>query len=209
LEMVASGLPSELLLEELDCALTPRGARSKEDARHTWRKAGWREENGFAERDTIWIRRSREVYGREGMRGNLAVARINSGERSFANLHAANKAILHKIDVLHHLIEEDFAGEIANDLMDMNGGAAVWFGGEIRGFDVWVEDGPLACPVVPHSVVAVDATALHRIGPVHIGVHEVQDGVDVAGVEVLVSGGEEVAVSLHEASTFCMDFSIG
>src|ERR1700720_4707821 len=103
LEMVASGLPSELLLEELDWARTARGVKKSDDARHTERKAGWCQEDGFAEKDTIWIRRSREVYGSEGVGGNLSAMCVNSGERGFANLHAANKAILHKIDMLHHL----------------------------------------------------------------------------------------------------------
>jgi hypothetical protein len=103
-EMLASGGLSELLLEELDCALTLGGVRNKEDARHTRRNAGWRKKDGFAGKDTIWIRRSREVYGSEGMRGNLSTVFIGSGERTFANLHTANKAILHKIDVFHDSI---------------------------------------------------------------------------------------------------------
>ena len=90
--------------------------------------------------------------------------RVNSGEWSFTNLHAANKAILHKIDVLHQVIDEDFNGEIANDLMDMNCGAAVRFGGEVHGFDVRVEDDPLACPVVPHVMMAMNTTTSIPLG---------------------------------------------
>ena len=52
-EIVAPGVPSELLLlEELDWAMTARGVSSRDDARHT-RRAVWRLEDGFGEKDTM------------------------------------------------------------------------------------------------------------------------------------------------------------
>jgi len=53
-ETVASGVSFELLLlDELDCALRPRGSKRKDDARHTERTTGCRWKNGFAVKDTI------------------------------------------------------------------------------------------------------------------------------------------------------------
>jgi len=93
-EIVASGVLSELLLEELDWAMTARGVRSKKVARYTRRDTRCQEEDDFDERDTIWIRRSREVYGSEGVRGKPSTILTNSKYGSSANLDAANKAIL-------------------------------------------------------------------------------------------------------------------
>ncbi len=84
-----------------------------------------------------------------------------SGRLVVANLHAADETVLYQVDVLHHLIDEDFAGEIANDLMDVSGSAAIRFRGEIGGFDVRVEDRPLASPIVSHLCVTVRATVFH------------------------------------------------
>jgi hypothetical protein len=120
-----------------------------------------------------------------------------SGRLAVANLHAADEAILYQVHVLHPLIDEEFAAEIANDLMDVNGGAAIGFGGEIGGFDVRVEDRPLASPVVANLCVTAGATVFHQVGPVYVAMHEVEHGVDVACVEVLIRGGEKFSVSLH------------
>jgi hypothetical protein len=99
--------------------------------------------------------------------------------------------------VLHHLVGEEFAGEIVNNLMDVNSDAAVGFGDEVCGFDVWVEDGPLTSPVVADLYVTVGATVFHQVGPVHVVMHEVEYCIDIASVEVFVGGGEDVLVSLH------------
>jgi hypothetical protein len=110
-----------------------------------------------------------------------------------ADFHTADEAILYKVDVLHHLIDEKFPVEIVHDLMDVNGGAAIRFRGEVGRFDVRVEDCPLAGPVVANLGVAVGATVFHEVGPVYVAVHEVEYAVDVACVEVLVCGGEEIS----------------
>ena len=120
-----------------------------------------------------------------------------SGGVVVADFHAADEAILHEIDVLHHLVGEEVASEIVNDLMDVNCGAAVGFGREICGFDMRVEDGPLTSPVIADLCVTMCPTVFHQVGPVYVVVHEVEYAFDVASIEVFVGGGEEFAISLH------------
>ena len=66
-------------------------------------------------------------------------------------------------------------------------------GGKAHRFDVWVEKFPLAGPVVANGAVTVDTTTFHAVGPIYVLVHGLQGGVDVACVEVLVCGGEEIS----------------
>jgi len=75
-ERVASGGPSEALLDELDeldwaSTSTEGELRRMKEARHRQKSAAGRRDNGFAIDNTIWIRRSREVYGSGGRGGNL------------------------------------------------------------------------------------------------------------------------------------------
>ena len=69
--------------------------------------------------------------------------------------------------------------------------------GLLSRFDVRVKLSPLTGPIVSDFAVPVDATAFHAVGPVDVGVHGFKDGVDVAGVEVFVGGGDEVVRGLH------------
>ena len=45
-----------------------------------------------------------------------------------ADLHTLDETVPDEIDVLHHLVEDDFAGKIANRLMDLHDGSTGWVG---------------------------------------------------------------------------------
>jgi len=100
--------------------------------------------------------------------------------------------------VLHHLVENDLAAKIANGLMDLDASSAIKVRGKADWFDVRVKRTPLADPVFADSAMAVDATTLHSIRPVHILVHCPENGVDIACVEGAIGGGDKVVISRHD-----------
>src|SRR5205814_8246960 len=104
----------------------------------------------------------------------------------------------YEIDVLHHLVENDFAAKIANRLMDLDESSAVGVSGKADGFDVRVKQTPLTNPVFADSTMAVDPATLHSIRPVHIFVHCPENGVDITCIEGAIGGGDKIVISLHD-----------
>ena len=139
----------------------------------------------------------------KGTKGGVATCAEElrcSGGLSRANLHALDEPFPYEIDVLHHLVKNDLAATIANRLMDLDESSSVRVSGKADGFDVRVEQTPLADPVFADSTMAVDPATLHSIRPVHILVHCLQNGVDIACVERAVCRGDKVVISLHDVS---------
>ena len=91
-----------------------------------------------------------------------------------------------------HLIRQDLAGQVADELMHVDDDPTGFIGAEAPRFDMGVDRGPLAAPVLTDRRVAMDAPALHPVRPVHIGMHEGEDGVDVASIEGPVGGAQKI-----------------
>src|SRR5271156_2932621 len=87
------------------------------------------------------------------------------------NLHALDKTILDAINVLHHLIEEHCAIQIANHLMDRHHGSSDLVSLKAHRFDMRDNQTPLPHPIGTHTAVSVDASAFHSIRPIHILIH--------------------------------------
>jgi hypothetical protein len=102
------------------------------------------------------------------------------------NLHADDLGAVEAIDVLDHAIENHFAVEIANYLMDMHRDSAVGEGFETLRRDDGVNHVPLARPVFADALMAADSSAFHAVGPIHIGMKEEQQKIEIALVEGVV-----------------------
>ena len=129
------------------------------------------------------------------------------GGLSRANLHALDEPFPYEIDVLHHLVENDLAAKIANRLMDLDADSSVGVSGKADGFDVRIKQTPLANPVFADSTMALDPATLHSIRPVHIFVHCPENGVNIAGVERAISGGDKVVISLHRVEPLTIEMT--
>src|SRR5258705_5144381 len=105
----------------------------------------------------------------KGAKGGVATcagAWSDSGGLAGANFHALDEPFPYEIDVLHHLVENDLAAKIANDLMDLDDSSALGVRGKADGFDVRVKRTPVADPVFADPTIAVDPATLHSILPV-------------------------------------------
>lgn len=98
--------------------------------------------------------------------------------------------------MLYGAIEEEVSASIAHYLSNVHYGLSVSDICESYRLDVGIEDLPLAQPVVPDLGMSVNAAAFHSVGPVNVGMHQGQDGVDVAGVEGSISSLDEFPVVL-------------
>src|SRR3954468_9934677 len=78
---------------------------------------------------------------------------------------------------------EDGARQVADDLVDLDVHAALLVDRVAHGVHAAVDRGELPGPVVADRVVAVHASALPSVRPVHIRGKTGQYRVDVAGVE--------------------------
>jgi hypothetical protein len=108
----------------------------------------------------------------------------------FFNLHADDLGAVEAVDVLDVAVEDDFAIEVADYLVNVHDDSAVGEGFETLGLDDGVNHVPLARPVFAHGLVAADATAFHAVGPIHIRMQEEQKEVEIALVECIVDGLE-------------------
>src|SRR5437667_1820186 len=62
------------------------------------------------------------------------------------------------------------------------------------GIYVRVHHSPLARPVRTHSFVSVNPAALHPIGPLHLRMQHIENGVNVATVEGVVNEDQQIAI---------------
>lgn len=70
-----------------------------------------------------------------------------------------------------------------NDLVDVDGDAAVRLLGEALGLYLARDRLELARPIGRHCVAPDDAAALPSVGPVDVGMHQLDGGLEVAGVK--------------------------
>jgi hypothetical protein len=109
--------------------------------------------------------------------------------RPVPDVHAGDQAVIDRVDVLDVLIGDHAAVEVADELVDIDDGAVPIVFVERLGFDVRVDGLELPRPVPADLVVAVQASAVDRVGPVDVGLEACKRGIDVS----LVEGGIEAA----------------
>ena len=110
------------------------------------------------------------------------------------DLHAFDETIAERVRMMDDGIREKVARAIVHHLMDFNNGA-VWLAGlDPHRIDVGIEDGPLAGQVGADFIVSVDTAAFHAVGPIDVGLHAGQHGVDAARIEITVGTGKQVAL---------------
>src|SRR5206468_8160991 len=105
---------------------------------------------------------------------------------------APDQAIFEIVYVPDHAIGDDGAVQVTHDLVDVDDDASVRVGDEASGLDARIDHRPLARPVRAHRLAAVHVAALHPVGPLDVGMHGGQGAVDVARVERLVCGGQQL-----------------
>src|SRR5215210_7368502 len=113
------------------------------------------------------------------------------------NLHAPDETVLDQINMLDYLIHHDVSVPVTDDLTNVYHRSSVLVGFKAQRFDVWIDQAPLARPVVANATVAVDTSTLHPIRPVNVDVHGGQSRVDIAGVERIVGIFEKTTLSNH------------
>src|SRR5215203_779186 len=96
-----------------------------------------------------------------------------------ADLHAPDETVLDQINMLNYLIHHDVPVPVTDDLTNVYHCSPVLVSFEAQRFDVWIDQAPLARPVVANATVAVDTATLHPIRPVNVDVHGGQSRVDV------------------------------
>ena len=89
-----------------------------------------------------------------------------------------------------HLIDDELAGLVANDLMHLDGNPAVIFCRERLRLNDWVESLQLMIPVSADRIVSMEARAFQRVRPIDVAMHQVQHGFEVTPIEGLVEVAE-------------------
>src|SRR5579884_1523416 len=113
------------------------------------------------------------------------------------DIHAPNEAAFNVIDVLHHSVGEDVALQVANELADIDNGVAGRKILDAQRLNVGIDDFPLALPVLADGRTPEHASAVHSVRPVHVGVHERENSIDIARVEGRVRRREQFRAGPH------------
>ncbi len=96
--------------------------------------------------------------------------------------------------MLDGLIEDDFAVQVADELMNVRDNSAIRLSFEAQRLDDRVDQIPLARPVFADTLMAADSAAFHAVGPIHIGMQKEQQKIQVALVESIVRGEQQILV---------------
>ena len=116
----------------------------------------------------------------------------DGGGLGAADVETADEAVFDMKDVADHLIHEQIAIEIVNDLMDFDDNLALRSLGECDRLDMRVDHGPLPGPIAADSIASVNVAAFHAVGPHHVFMQSGEDGLHVTRVESVVEALEEV-----------------
>jgi hypothetical protein len=114
------------------------------------------------------------------------------------NIHAYDQMIFDAIDVLDRLVEESFTREIVHDLVYIDHGVTGRVVANAGWLNVRVDDAPLVSPIGADRFVAVNASPVHAIRPVDRGMHQGENGIDIAPVERSVGSSDEFSVRRHK-----------
>src|SRR5215208_3473469 len=110
----------------------------------------------------------------------------------FQHVHADDQSINEPIAVAHLGIGDQIAGaRIVDYLTDVDGDASVGLLGEALWLDLAGNRCELSAPVVADRRAADYPTAFPCVGPVDVGMHQVDSGLDIARVERSVRGSQD------------------
>jgi hypothetical protein len=112
-----------------------------------------------------------------------AVSRCRPRLRSGFNVHPVHEVITKGVDVIDMLVRQQRAVGRPDDLMDQHGPSTVLSQGDLDRLNTAVDRLPLAQPILPDGLTPRDATAFPAVGPVDVGGHGLQNGVDGPRVE--------------------------
>jgi hypothetical protein len=116
----------------------------------------------------------------------------------FENVHPDDQPVLEAIMVANPGVRDELAGaRIADYLMHIDGDAAVGFLGKALRFYRARDRLELSVPVVANRRAADHPTALPGVRPIHLRVHELDRGVEIAGVERAVGGPQRFLSAWH------------
>src|SRR5215204_859478 len=108
------------------------------------------------------------------------------------DVHADDAAVAEAVDVMHDPVRDDRAGEVADDLVHLDGDATVGLVAEADGPDVGVDQAELSRPVRAHCLRPPLAPAVHPVRPVDVRMHQLERRVDVARVEGVVRSAKQL-----------------
>ena len=121
--------------------------------------------------------------------------------RRFENVHPDDQSIFEAIAVANAGVGDELSGaRVVHDLMDIDRDAAVGLPGEALRLNLARDSGELPGPVVADRRTADDPTALPGVGPIDLGVHQLDRRVDVAGVERAIGGSQGHLRAWHESN---------
>lgn len=108
------------------------------------------------------------------------------------DFHRFDEAVLKLINVLDEGVFQNFAGEVAHLLTDVNDHTCIGFDRDAQWFDERVNEAPLPGPIVANPGMTENAAAFHGIRPHDIGVHDAQYRIDVACIEGGICAAEKI-----------------
>jgi hypothetical protein len=121
--------------------------------------------------------------------------------RRFENVHPDDQSILEAIAVANAGVGDELSGaRVVDDLMDIDRDPAVGLLREALRFDLARDCRELPVPIAADSRPADYPTALPGIGPIDLWVHELDRGLNVAGVESAIGGSQSLLRAWHETN---------
>jgi hypothetical protein len=104
----------------------------------------------------------------------------------FPYVHGSDQTLIDAIDVLHHPLGKQVAGEVTHYLMHIDNDGTRGIGEKTAGFNSRVDLTPLPKPVLSDSFTPMNPAPFHAIRPRDIWVHGGQHGINVAPVERVI-----------------------
>ena len=118
--------------------------------------------------------------------------------RNVLDVEAGHLAVLQTENVPDRLVFEPMrlplqrlAFEISDGLPDLGNDRAIRDSMKTHRLYVWIDDGPLAGPVLAHGFATMDVATIHAVGPDHIISERGQYAVYVPGVEAIVDAYQD------------------
>jgi hypothetical protein len=85
--------------------------------------------------------------------------------------------------MLDRSVGQQAAGQVTNDLVDLDYSFASWIGMEALRLNHRIDLFPLPLPVLADGLVSIDPAAFHAVGPIHFWVHGGENGVNVEAIK--------------------------
>jgi hypothetical protein len=104
-----------------------------------------------------------------------------------ANLHPANQAAVHRVDMLHHPIDQKLSRQIPDHLVDSDHYSSRIIRLKFYGIDVRIDHAPLPRPIFPNARMSVNRATFHTVRPLHVRPHGRQSSIHIPRVKCPVS----------------------